>query len=723
MATTQQLAQAMRYGPQVQQQMRRSEYLEDALKALSAPQQDIRSPWELAAKLAGVALLDRASGKAKDRTIEALAEDRKSEIARLMAGLPQRVPTPPQPAATPAPQPFPPPPSAQAPQPPPMPQAAPQPAPPQPTPAVQFRPEDRDAMIRMLVTEAGGEGPEGMAAAGHVALNRLKTGYGDAKSLRDVVYARHQFEGMSRANQVKPEDYERVAPIADAILSGQLPDPTGGAVNFINPDLQVQMGRSIPQWARGEGQRIGRHVFFGGKPQAVAQAPQAPQQPPFDVSEVAKGAQPFQVAANGPLQPGMIPSAPDSSPSASGAPPVATPQAAAGGNSQQWPNYQPTESEITRVRSLLEDPRTFDEGRAEALKLQQKMSQPAPAKIVEMNGVQFYVPEIPGQGGPPMMIPVPQQAMTRQVDATTINPAAPAGLQAQVDPLGNVKPGIGGPAENMQAIRGPDGQLQYVPIRGSKEDPYRVQAPGPGYQYTPSGTQQAIPGSSADLKSPANVMEGANRFGGMVKTIVDSAMKVKQNYGAVQTGYRQKNGPGDIAMTNGIQKLIDEGVVKGEDVNMQMKSNGLQGTLGGWQQYAASGGLFTDDVRDKIYKTATDLYQNLDRTYQVRIQSLQPGFDEAYGQGAFGRYVFPEAFAAELGWTGERKEQPTPAPEPRPAQVRTLQGIKGYDRNAPLGSPNRPFVAVDDATVKQLDKSENKGKHIVLPNGDLAVID
>ena len=54
--------------------------------------------------------------------------------------------------------------------------------------------------------------------------------------------------------------------IADAILSGNAPDPTGGAVNFLNPKLQKQLGRSIPSWAQGQGQRIGNHVFFGGQP-------------------------------------------------------------------------------------------------------------------------------------------------------------------------------------------------------------------------------------------------------------------------------------------------------------------------------------------------------------------------------------------------------------------------------------------------------------------------
>lgn len=153
-------------------------------------------------------------------------------------------------------------------------------------PQDQGSPGDLDALTRMLATEALGEGPEGMAAAAHVALNRARTGHGGAKSLRDVVYARNQFEGMSRAGQVTPEAYAKARQVAEAVMAGQVPDPTNGAVNFINPELQEQMGRRQPAWApRGQGQRIGRHVFYGGgaaSPQgqdASATAQSAPYSP------------------------------------------------------------------------------------------------------------------------------------------------------------------------------------------------------------------------------------------------------------------------------------------------------------------------------------------------------------------------------------------------------------------------------------------------------------
>jgi hypothetical protein len=142
--------------------------------------------------------------------------------------------------------------------------------PPRGAAASNYTAQDRDALARMIATEAGGEGPQGMLAAGAVAINRLKSGYGGAKTLSDVVTAPNQFEGMSRAGQVSPQSYQAALQVADQLLSGQAQDPTSGAIHFINPQLQAQLGRQQPAWApAGQGQRIGNHVFYGG--QAPAQ--------------------------------------------------------------------------------------------------------------------------------------------------------------------------------------------------------------------------------------------------------------------------------------------------------------------------------------------------------------------------------------------------------------------------------------------------------------------
>ena len=49
----------------------------------------------------------------------------------------------------------------------------------------------------------------------------------------------------------------------DAVLTGEMPDPTAGATHFLNPTIVRQRrGGSLPSWARGEGQPIGKHTFY-----------------------------------------------------------------------------------------------------------------------------------------------------------------------------------------------------------------------------------------------------------------------------------------------------------------------------------------------------------------------------------------------------------------------------------------------------------------------------
>jgi hypothetical protein len=128
--------------------------------------------------------------------------------------------------------------------------------------------EERDYLIRTMVFEASGEPEEGKAAVAHVILNRKRLGrWGD--NIKDVVTRPWQFEPwMTRRKEIKSlsqDDprYRKAALIADAVLSGQKPDPTAGATHFLNPTIVRQRrGGSLPPWAEGEGQPIGRHTFY-----------------------------------------------------------------------------------------------------------------------------------------------------------------------------------------------------------------------------------------------------------------------------------------------------------------------------------------------------------------------------------------------------------------------------------------------------------------------------
>jgi N-acetylmuramoyl-L-alanine amidase len=138
-----------------------------------------------------------------------------------------------------------------------------------------YNAEDRDYLIRTIAFEAPDEPDEGKAAVAHVILNRTTSGrWGD--SIKDVVTRPWQFEPwMTRREEMEKlssDDprYQNAARIADAVLSGQIPDPTAGATHFLNPTIvRKRRGGSLPEWARGEGQPIGQHTFYapnGGVP-------------------------------------------------------------------------------------------------------------------------------------------------------------------------------------------------------------------------------------------------------------------------------------------------------------------------------------------------------------------------------------------------------------------------------------------------------------------------
>jgi conjugal transfer mating pair stabilization protein TraG len=123
-------------------------------------------------------------------------------------------------------------------------------------------------LIRTIAFEAGGENELGKAAVAHVVLNRVRSGKWGS-SVEDVVTSPWQFEPwMTRRKELEelhPFDprFQKAARIADAVLAGDMPDPTAGATHFLNPVVVRQRrGGSLPLWARRKGQPIGRHVFY-----------------------------------------------------------------------------------------------------------------------------------------------------------------------------------------------------------------------------------------------------------------------------------------------------------------------------------------------------------------------------------------------------------------------------------------------------------------------------
>jgi spore germination cell wall hydrolase CwlJ-like protein len=90
--------------------------------------------------------------------------------------------------------------------------------------------DDRDYLIRTIAFEASGEPAMAKIAVAYVVLNRKKSGmWGD--NIKAVVTHPGQFEPWTTKRReiegLSPDDprYQSAARIADAVLSGQMPDP------------------------------------------------------------------------------------------------------------------------------------------------------------------------------------------------------------------------------------------------------------------------------------------------------------------------------------------------------------------------------------------------------------------------------------------------------------------------------------------------------------------
>ena len=130
----------------------------------------------------------------------------------------------------------------------------------------------RDLAIRTIYGEAGGEPDTGKAGVAAVLKNRLAGGqYGG--DMQSVILAPKQFSLWNKgdpagdsARKLSPDSpsYQKIGQIYDGVMSGQIPDPTGGATHYYNPNV------ASPGWgpklAAQNDVRIGNHRFVGTGP-------------------------------------------------------------------------------------------------------------------------------------------------------------------------------------------------------------------------------------------------------------------------------------------------------------------------------------------------------------------------------------------------------------------------------------------------------------------------
>jgi len=152
--------------------------------------------------------------------------------------------------------------------------------------------ENPRIVAQTLWGEARGEGDAGIAAVAAVIANRATAAaryharynhfhplYGDGTLAAACLVNFHstwQFTCWSPddPNRAKLDAVTEADPtfahclvVAEAAIAGKIADPTGGAVNYLDPVATQKLYGHLPGWTASmrETARIGRHVFYADK--------------------------------------------------------------------------------------------------------------------------------------------------------------------------------------------------------------------------------------------------------------------------------------------------------------------------------------------------------------------------------------------------------------------------------------------------------------------------
>jgi N-acetylmuramoyl-L-alanine amidase len=128
-------------------------------------------------------------------------------------------------------------------------------------------------LVRTIYGEARGEPREGKIAVAWVIVNRSELeGYG-GPSLDGVCLKAHQFSCWNLDDPMRSKiRLARVPQLINCIhagldvVEGLVPDPTGGATHYLNPEVtkMIRPDGKLPSWAEDDKitAMIGKHTFY-----------------------------------------------------------------------------------------------------------------------------------------------------------------------------------------------------------------------------------------------------------------------------------------------------------------------------------------------------------------------------------------------------------------------------------------------------------------------------
>lgn len=131
----------------------------------------------------------------------------------------------------------------------------------------------------------------------------------------------------------------------------------------------------------------------------------------------------------------------------------------------------------------------------------------------------------------------------------------------------------------------------------------------PSKQFLPSGALSA-----------KGIQDTEDRYYGRTKKLVDAGYEWKRKANLVMSALAKGTGISDIAAINSFQKMIDEGVVRSDDIALIGSAESYWGQIMRWAKYAKEGDKLTDKARANIALIARDFFREGNGLVETRLE-------------------------------------------------------------------------------------------------------
>tara|TARA_S200002703_G_scaffold42066_1_gene36420 strand:+ start:41 stop:1213 length:1173 start_codon:yes stop_codon:yes gene_type:complete len=116
-----------------------------------------------------------------------------------------------------------------------------------------------------------------------------------------------------------------------------------------------------------------------------------------------------------------------------------------------------------------------------------------------------------------------------------------------------------------------------------------------------------------------------------LKPTIEGVREADRKMRIVEKSLNDKTGSGDIAAVNAYQRMIDDGVVRSEDVNLQREAVSLVQQVKAWKDKAVKGELLPQAVRDNMRRVARALTQETMQGYKTQISAWRTVVEDTPG--------------------------------------------------------------------------------------------